>query len=89
VPNQVIHQRLRLPSNSRQAGHQRGGRLIEPVLSPILTDQELSPLHRAGNPDFLTDQSESENEDQVIIKANFNLLHQKWSNIEIACLSHN
>lgn len=68
MPNQVLQQRLRLPSNSRQSGHQRGGRLIEPVLSPILTDQELSPLHRPGHPDFLTDQSESENEeDQVCV----------------------
>jgi len=58
--------RLRLPSAptalSRQQQNARNGRLLEPVLSPILTDQELSPLHR-NHPDYLTDQSESENEE--------------------------
>lgn len=64
---QQQQQRLRLPTASsvgRQQSHNgsRNGRLLEPVLSPILTDQELSPLHRT-HPDYLTDQSESENEE--------------------------
>jgi hypothetical protein len=74
-PPKVIpqpQQRLRLPSAPPPSGGRqqqthnnnggRNGRLLEPVLSPILTDHELSPLHRT-HPDFLTDQSESENEE--------------------------
>ena len=66
IGQQQPQPRLRLPSaptsSVRQQQNGRSGRLLEPVLSPILTDQELSPLHRS-HPDYLTDQSESENEE--------------------------
>jgi hypothetical protein len=71
VGSQHQQQRLRLPSAPASTGRQgapqsaRNGRLLEPVLSPILTDHELSPLHR-NHPDFLTDQSDSENEEDQV-----------------------
>jgi len=46
--------------------------LTEPVLSPILTDTEISPLHRTGigsAPDYLTDPSDSDDADMFTSQA--------------------
>lgn len=54
--------------------HGRNGRafMTEPVLSPILTDTEISPLHRTGMgsaPDYLTDPSDSDDADNFTSQA--------------------
>merc|ERR1719510_2950150 len=46
--------------------------LTEPVLSPILTDTEISPLHRTGlgsAPDYLTDPSDSDDAEMFTSQA--------------------